>query len=566
MSLPSMDDCADCTPKYLLRRLDSAPSATIIWSLIPFILTWIAMAGVAHYRLFPILSNTVKPQKSDSLPQFKTDPFKTTGASGNKRLTSQMLARLVFATSIGLSAVLVELLLCEISDTLHPAARALALRVTLGGLLILSLLVTPALELHGFVSSLTGAPSDDASTRRKTKRQMRLIIEAALFGGWLLAFWYLPQTSILRSALDKSTKSSVETDGYSHAFTQACLERVGIIGIALMASLSGFAAISSLFQTFGVRHRIVSASDLLRKEEGLRATESMLEGKQSRLRALQRKMSEPAAGASSSPSTSSPISPLVNMGRSIAGAFRGASSDVQEVKALQLEISGLETMRYHLSSFLSSLRNQHETQQLSRTARGRALALANTVFACYCAYRILSASVSSIRRFAQPDRSFATADPINNFLALLTTHWDSDLDRAAWSRQISFLLSGVMLLASFNAVLQTFRLFSRFTPMLHFSGAASLTSLPLIISQVAGTYVISSALLLRSNLPEEVGGVISEALGAPLEARFVEGWFESWFLVAVVVTGMGVVVGRKVGGTGDYDDDDVEGMEMGKRS
>ncbi|KAK5710226.1 hypothetical protein LTR17_019061 [Elasticomyces elasticus] len=564
MNFPSMDDCADCTPKYLLRRLDSAPSAAIIWSLLPFMLTWIATAGVAHYRLFPILSDTTKPQKVDSLPHFKTDPFKTTGPLGNRRLTSQMLARLVFATSIGLSAVLVELLLCEISDTLHPAARALALRVTLGGLLILSLLITPALELHGFVGGLTGAPSDDASTRRKTKRQMRVIIEAALFGGWLLAFWYLPQTSILRSALDKSTVSSVDVDSYSHAFTQACLERVGIIGIALMASLSGFAAISSLFQTFGVRHRIVSASDLLRKEEGLRATESMLEGKQSRLRALQRKMSEPAAGAS--PSTSSPISPLVNMGRSIAGAFRGASSDVQEVKALQLEISGLETMRYHLSSSLCSLRSQHETQQLSRTFRGRALALANTVFACYCAYRILSASFSSIRRFAQPDRSFATADPINNFLALLTTHWDSDLDRAAWSRQISFLLSGVMLLASFNAVLQTFRLFSRFTPMLHFSGAASSTSLPLIISQVAGTYVISSALLLRSNLPEEVGGVISEALGAPLEARFVEGWFESWFLVAVVVTGMGVVVGRKVGGTGDYDDDEGEGMEMGKRS
>ncbi|KAK5677256.1 hypothetical protein LTS10_010445 [Elasticomyces elasticus] len=564
MNFPSMDDCADCTPKYLLRRLDSAPSATIIWSLLPFILTWIATAGVAHYRLFPILSDTTKPQKPDSLPQFKTDPFKTTGASGNRRLTSKMLARLVFATSIGLSAVLVELLLCEISDTLHPAARALALRVTLGGLLILSLLITPALELHGFVGSLTGAPSDDASTRQKTKRQMRFIIETALFGSWLLAFWYLPQTSILRSALDKSTTSSDEIGGYSHAFTQACLERVGIIGIALMASLSGFAAISSLFQTFGVRHRIVSASDILRKEEGLRATESMLEGKQSRLRALQRKMSEPAAAAS--PSTSSPISPLVNMGRSIAGAFRGASSDVQEVKALQLEISGLETMRYHLSSSLSSARSQHETQQLSRTARGRALAVANTVFACYCAYRILSASFSSIRRFAQPDRSFATADPINNFLALLTTHWDSDLDRAAWSRQISFLLSGVMLLASFNAVLQTFRLFSRFTPMLHFSGAASSTSLPLIISQVAGTYVISSALLLRSNLPEEVGGVISEALGAPLEARFVEGWFESWFLVAVVVTGMGVVVGRKVGGTGDYDDDEGEGVEMGKRS
>ena len=122
-----------------------------------------------------------------------------------------------------------------------------------------------------------------------------------------------------------------------------------------------------------------------------------------------------------------------------------------------------------------------------------------------------------------------------------------------------------MLLASFNAVLQTFRLFSRFLPKLVLYAQ---TSLPLIISQVAGTYVISSALLLRSNLPEEVSSVISEALGAPLEGKFVEGWFESWFLVAVGLTATGILIGRKVGsGSDDGTDEFDDGGEMGdKRS
>ncbi|KAK1090323.1 hypothetical protein LTR48_008510, partial [Friedmanniomyces endolithicus] len=113
----------------------------------------------------------------------------------------------------------------------------------------------------------------------------------------------------------------------------------------------------------------------------------------------------------------------------------------------------------------------------------------------------------------------------------------------------------------------TFRLFARFAPSLLQNTDA--TSLPLIISQVAGTYVISSALLLRSNLPEEMGGVISDALGAPLEARFVDGWFESWFLVAVGLTATGILVGRKVGGGGDEWDgleDEGIGFEMGKRN
>lgn len=165
-----------------------------------------------------------------------------------------------------------------------------------------------------------------------------------------------------------------------------------------------------------------------------------------------------------------------------------------------------------------------------------------------------------LRRSWYPDSTYAATDPINNVLALLTAHWDSDLDRAAWSKQISFLLSGVMLLASFSAVLQTFRLFSRFAPSII---QHAQTSLPLVISQVAGTYVISSALLLRSNLPAEVSSAITDALGAPLESSFVENWFESWFLITVGLTAIGIFLGRKVGG-GNDDWDDEDSFEMGK--
>ena len=68
-------------------------------------------------------------------------------------------------------------------------------------------------------------------------------------------------------------------------------------------------------------------------------------------------------------------------------------------------------------------------------------------------------------------------------------------------------------------------------------------------------------------MPAEVSGVISDALGAPLEARFVEGWFEGWFLVAVGLTAGGILVGRKVGVGADEEEwDDLEGVEMGKRN
>lgn len=548
--LPTADECDDCTPSYLTRRLDSVSSSTIALASIPFVLTWIIAAILAQRKLFPVLAGEPERESNQSgLPTSTKDSYKNGSKSWKESVrhpSAQRIASLVFSTSIGLSAVLVELLLCEISNTLNPAARGLLLKVTLSSLLMLSIAITPALEIHGIIKGVLRPTADSVSTR-KSKPTLRLVLEVALFASWLAVFWYIPQASILRKTLHDSESAHSER---GHAFTEACLERIGIVGITLMASLSGFAAVSSLWQTFGVRHRKITESDISRKAAGLSATEGMLSVKQSRVRALERKMSE-SASSNEQPGF---------MGRMI-GSFRG-SSEAQEAKALRMEISGLETMRFTLSNSLSNMQNLRSEQQRSKTKHGRILTIANLGFAVYCAYRIFATSLSSLRRWWQPSHSFASSDPINNVLAIMTTHYDSNLDRDAWSRQISFLLSGVMLLASFNAVLQTFRVFARFAPGLL---QHAQTSLPLIISQIAGTYVISSALLLRSNLPEEVSSVITEALGAPLEGRFVEAWFESVFLVAVGLTATGILVGRKVGGNDDDWDDDGS-IEMGKQS
>ncbi|CAK3824111.1 G coupled receptor [Lecanosticta acicola] len=548
----STSDCgaSSCRPAYERRSLESVSSSTILLSSLPLLVTWLLVVIIAQRRLFPTLSSDLDRKSGrDELPIFNRNVFKTATQNWREKLkapSAQKLASWVFSTSIGLSAVLVELLLCEISDALNPAARGLALRITLGLLLILSVVVTPALEIHGIVRGLLGVPQDTTSTRR-TRPKMRIALELALLAAWLLVFWYIPKASILRDTLHESQK---EQSPSGHAFTEACLERIGIIGISLMASLAGFAAVSSLWQTLGVRRKTIKDSDVSRKAAGLAATEEMLAAKQSRVRALERKMSE----------APSPSEQTGFVGR-LVGSFRG-SNEAQELKTLRMEVSGLETMRFTLSNSLSNLRARHNEQERSQTTPGKLLNAANFVFALYCAYRIGATSLSTLRRWWNPSHSFATSDPINHVLALLTTHYDRNLDRQAWSRQISFLLSGIMLLASFNAVLQTSRLFARFAPSLV---QHAQTSLPLIISQIAGTYVISSALLLRSNLPAEVSSVISEALGAPLEGRFVESWFESWFLVAVGLTATGILTGRKLGGSADDWDDDGS-IEMGKRS
>ena len=80
-------------------------------------------------------------------------------------------------------------------------------------------------------------------------------------------------------------------------------------------------------------------------------------------------------------------------------------------------------------------------------------------------------------------------------------------------------------------------------------------------------YVISSALLIRGMMPREVGSTINEALGATvLEPSWVERWFDGFFLVSVVVTAVGIWVGRAFGRESWEDDEVWDGdIELGKR-
>ena len=270
----------------------------------------------------------------------------------------------------------------------------------------------------------------------------------------------------------------------------------------------------------------------------------MLEMKKSRLQALEQKMSNAAPEGFLQKAT---------------GVFR-SNADATEKKTLEMEVSGLENMTLTLSSHHALLAARRTDQLRAKTATGRIWKLVDTVFSMYCLWRIFGMSLTFLRRQrAPPDTPFVGADPINNILALMVRHYDSKLDRAAWMRQISFLLSGIMILASVNSVLQTFHFFARFMPSLL---RAAQANLPLLVAQLCATYVISVALLLRGIMPADVVGERLRAMGSR-DLLWVDGWFELWFLAGVFVTGLGIWIAAKIRGMDEWDDD--EDVEMGKR-
>lgn len=537
-------------------------------SLLPFISVFAVSHTVAVRNIYPRLSAGSEAQDGEDhvLPSHAPAALRQVHAEHGAKSLQRRLEAWTFGATIGLAATLGTLILAEILEVGNARGRGLALGVTMPTLLGMLVVVVPWLECRSLVSAAGWTFQRSAKGRIPG---VAWAAQAVLFGLWMFVFWAVGSAvpaTVPRTSSKTRAPSQPEEDGWVEVLTRACLERVGVVGICLMALLAGFASVSSPWHTFSDatarRRRPVTEADVNRKQAGLDATNEMLLTKRHRLQMLERK----AAG----PSTTSGASKGGFMGK-MMGSIRGASGDELEIKALRMEIAGLETMEANLSSTLSLLKDRREAAVRASTATGQMLLIPSYAFSCYCIYRILATAITTLRRTLSPSStSFSSSDPINRLLGLLVRHWNPEIDQIAWARVISFALSGVMLLLSANSVVQTAHLFSRWCPRFLHRHAKS--SLALAAGQVAATYVISSALLLRSHLPGHVSSVVGGALarGAPLMSpAFADGWFEGWFLVGGAVTAVGVWVGRTVAGglDGEMFGDEYGMEEMGtKRS
>lgn len=513
----------------------SAMSSAAFYSL-PFTLTFLAVGFAARYKLFPTISTSQTTTDEDYyLPSDAPSTLRHAHTEQATKSVKRQFVASTFAITIALSAVLAELILCEISDFLDQTTRSFALGITLPTLLFLLVVVIPFLEIQSVLAHLGWSrPATQGISRR-----LPWILQAGTFLSWLLLFWYLG-----KGISGSHVRTRIHSTQTLH---EACLERVGLIGIALMALLSGFAAISAPWQTFGSKLSPVLSSDLTRKEAGLDSTSDMLAAKESRLRSLRRKV------ASTVPST--------GVVTKVMSSLR-SDPDVQEIKALELEISGLRSMEAGLSSSLNVLRSRYASERRAASPAGKLIwTPISYFFSLYCIYRVVNTAVVTLQRhFASASFVQGDSDPITRTLSLLAEHVDPNLNQAAWTRQISFFLSGIMLLASFNSVIQTFYMLTKVIPSLLHQAQANLA---LIIAQLCASYVISTALLLRSSLPSEMKSVVSDALGTPLQPRFVDQWFEGWFMFAAATSALGIWLNRHFQDADDWDD--YEGLEMGQK-
>ncbi|TGZ85453.1 hypothetical protein EX30DRAFT_326546 [Ascodesmis nigricans] len=496
-------------------------SVSLLFHSLPFIVTFTVVALLVLHRLFPVLCT-----------QRNRHPYPYNSSESRHR---KRIAALAFSTTLGATGVLAELILCEVSDWVDAEARRVAFRVTVSVLLLCLIVVIPANQIVTVVEA----------TKVGTWRwRNQMLVIGGVFAAWLWVFWNVGDVLPMRRQEFSLWQSS-------RTLSEECLARVGVVGVSLMALLSGFGCVST---PFSAKPRHVSETDIARAQSGLEAAHDMLESKRNQLRILEKRIHD-----KQTTSHDGIMSKMISTIRS------GLDSDSQEKTTLLHEISALETMTADLSARLNELQNIQRSQFIARTPRGRITSFLYFIFSIYCLYRIAATTFAHIpflhRRSASS--SYSQTDPITNVLALLGKHWDPHLDRAAWSRQIGFLLSGVIIAGSLTSVISTLSMLSRAAPgvVVRAMKAESSPGFALMVSQLSAVYVLAAALLLRSNLPPYMSSVITESLGAPLDTQFVERWFDGLFLGAAAVTAVGMVVVRKWKKIGEEEEWEIAGKE-----
>lgn len=293
------------------------------------------------------------------------------------------------------------------------------------------------------------------------------------------------------------------------------MSRVGVLGVTIMAILSGFGAVNSPYATLFFFLRQVKDTDIQAAEKKYLQTLDIILNKKRRIIISQQQRT--------TNEQNSRVGGFVR--RMFNTMANGIGISSENISVLRQEITGLENFGRQLFLDIEDLYQERDRILYSKTWQGKYYNFMGYNFSIYCIYKIVMAIVNIILS------RVGKTDPITYGLTLAIAYFNiKEIDIDFWYQQLSFFTVGIMIFFSIRGLLIQFLKFFRAV-----SNPVSRNNIVLFLAHIMGMYFLSSVLMLRMSLPEVYRNKIT-ILFKSIDIAFYHRWFDVIFLVSGIAS------------------------------